>query len=197
MRMGADSSLPSAHDLLALMEQAVRGGRGLLDPDGPAWAALVVELVESNLRQWDLEDTTREPGASDAVVAGAKRQIDQLNLARHQLVEEIDTAIDAALAQTPTAPIATETPGMVLDRLSVLVIRRARTAAASVQDPASADRVPILDSRLASLTLALDLYIDELRTGRRRFVPYEHFKLYRPAPSPPKNERRGVGSRPD
>ena len=47
------------------------------------------------------------------------------------LVEEIDAAIDSILDQPATAPIATESPGMVLDRLSVLVIRRARTAAAS------------------------------------------------------------------
>jgi Protein of unknown function (DUF4254) len=195
--MGAYPSLPSARDLVALMEHAVRGGPEPLNPAGPAWASLVVELVESNLRQWDLEDTTREPGASDAVVAGAKRAIDLLNLARHQLVQEIDTAMDAAFDQAAIAPIATESPGMVLDRLSVLVIRRTRTAAASVEDPACADRVPILDARLTTLTVALDSYLDELRTGRRRFVPYEHFKLYRPAPFPPKNERRGVGTRPD
>ena len=169
---------------MARMEQALRGDQRPGQPADPAWTSLVVTLVESNLRQWDLEDTTRDPAASDAAVAGAKRAIDRLNLARHQIVQEIDTAIDAGLDQPATAPLATESPGMVLDRLSVLVIRRARTSAASAEDPAWADRVPLLESGLTTLTLALDSYLDELRSGRRRFVPYEHLKLYRAAGSP-------------
>ncbi len=187
--MAASSSIPPAGDLVGRMEQAIRGDRGPGEPDDPAWASLVVSLVESNLRQWDLEDTTRDPGASDAAVAGAKREIDRLNLGRHQIVQEIDIAIAAGLDQPATAPLATESPGMVLDRLSVLVIRRARTAVASSQDPVWADRVPMLESGLATLTLALDSYLDELRSGRRRFVPYEHLKLYRSA-EPPVGDRK-------
>jgi hypothetical protein len=195
--MTASLSIPSAERFVALMDQAVRGDRASGSPTDPAWVSLVVTLVESNLRQWDLEDTTRQPEASDASVAGAKREIDRLNLGRHQILQEIDTAIDAVLDQPSTAPIATESPGMVLDRLSVLVIRRARTASASSQDPAWADRVPLVESGLTTLALALDSYLDDLRSGRRRFVPYEHLKLYRSAGSPPESERREAGSRPD
>ena len=96
-------------------------------------------------------------------------------------MQEIDSAIDSALDQPVTAPIATESPGMVLDRLSVLVIRRARTVAASSQDPTYADRLPAIESQLLGLSLAFDSYMDELRAGTRRFVPYEHLKLYGPA----------------
>jgi Protein of unknown function (DUF4254) len=187
--MPTPTSIPSAGDLVSRMEQALGGDQGRPPPDGPAWAAPAVTLVDSNLRQWDLEDTTRSPVASDAEVAEAKREIDRLNLGRHQLVEEIDIAIDAVLDQPASAPLATESPGMVLDRLSVLVIRRARTAAASAEDPACADRLPLLEARLTTLTLALDTYLDELRSGRRRFVPYEHLKLYRSA-APSAEERK-------
>jgi hypothetical protein len=135
-------------------------------------------LVQSNLRQWDLEDVTRDPGASDAVVAAAKREIDRLNMGRHHLVEQIDGDIDAALQQPADAPVATESPGMVLDRLSVLVIRRARTASASVNRPGYAARLTEVESQLDTLSAAFDSYLDELRSGSRRFVPYEHFKLY-------------------
>jgi hypothetical protein len=189
MTTDAPSSIPSAADLVARMERAVRGDPASRHPDDPAWASLVVTLVESNLRQWDLEDTTRDPAASDAAVAGAKREIDRLNLGRHQIVQDIDTAIDAVLDQPAAAPLATESPGMVLDRLSVLIIRRARTGAASSQDPAWADRVPVLESLLTTLTLALDWYLDELRSGRRRFVPYAHLKLYRSG-GPPDGARK-------
>jgi hypothetical protein len=147
------------------------------------WSGLVRELVSSNLRQWDLEDTTRDPSASDFAVANAKREIDQLNIGRHHLVQEIDAAIDSSLGQSATAPIATESPGMVLDRLSVLVIRRARTAAASSHDAAYAERVPALEAQLAALSVAFDWYMDEISTGSKRYIPYEHLKLYRPSSS--------------
>ena len=127
------------------------------------------------------EDTTRDPDISDAVVATAKREIDRLNLGRHRLVQEIDAAVDAALEQPAVAPIATESPGMVLDRLSVLVIRRVRTAAASARDQAFAERLPVLDAQIATLSAAFDFYLEELGAGSRRFVPYEQLKLYAPS----------------
>jgi hypothetical protein len=167
------------------MERVVTGAD---TADGPAWAigklawgTLIVDLVESNLRQWDLEDKTRDADASDSVVAQAKREIDRLNGGRHHLVQEIDAAIDSILAQPATAPLATESPGMVLDRLSVLVIRRSRTASALRADPSLADRVLTLDSQVGALSDALDTYVDDLRTGRRRFLRYESLKLYRPS----------------
>jgi hypothetical protein len=171
--------LPSAAALADEMAQAVRG-----EPNSgaPAVGGLVVALVRNNLRQWDLEDETRDPHASDSAVATAKRAIDQLNLTRHRLVQDIDVAIASSLHSPPTitptsAPLATESPGMVLDRLSVLVIRRVRTAMTC------ADRLPALDAQLAVLLEALDGYIEDLYGGRRRFVAYEHLKLYAAGPN--------------
>jgi Protein of unknown function (DUF4254) len=143
-----------------------------------ALPSAIVHLVESNLRQWDLEDATRDPGASDAQVADAKREIDRLNVSRHRLVEQIDAAIDSVLDQPATAPLATESPGMVLDRLSVLVIRRARTATASHRDPTLAERVRALQAQVDALSAALDSYVDELRAGTQRFIRYQSLKLY-------------------
>jgi Protein of unknown function (DUF4254) len=177
----AGPSLPTAAWLVKEMEGAIRG-----DPDtnGSGWGTFVGELVRSNLRQWDLEDSTRDPLASDAVVAGAKREIDRLNAERHRLMQQIDEAIDSTLNRVAAAPLATESPGMVVDRLSVLVIRRVRTMAASSQQLTYAARVPLLDSQLASLSLAFDTYMQELRSGTRRFLPYRHLKLYGTSASP-------------
>jgi hypothetical protein len=169
--------LPAA-DIVAEMEHAATGQQTTAET---ALITAIVELVESNLRQWDLEDATRNTGASDAQVANAKREIDRLNVSRHRLVEEIDTAIDSILDQPATAPLATESPGMVLDRLSVLVIRRARTAVASRRDPKFADRVRALEAQVGDLSAALDSYMDELRAGTRRFVRYQSLKLYGPS----------------
>lgn len=187
--MTAARVLARAGDVVARMERAVTGEHGapgfVRKTDELTWVTLLDDLVRSNLRQWDLEDTTRLPGANDSEVAGAKREIDRLNVNRHRLVHEVDAAIGALLDQPATAPVATESPGMVLDRLSVLVIRRLRTMTACVYDPALAERIPALDSQLAGLSAAFDSYMDELSAGTRRFVCYESFKLYRPSSPPP------------
>ena len=169
-------SFPTAAELITEMERVLGGGR-CASP--LPWVALVTDLVGSNLEQWELEDATRDPVASDEEVAHAKRGIDRLNLGRHHLVEEIDASIAAGLDQPPDAPLATESPGMVLDRLSVLVIRRSRTESASVRHSDYAERLPELDARIADLSSAFDTYVGELQSGNRRFLPYEHFKLYR------------------
>ena len=178
--MTAHPILRPAAAIVAGMDQAATGQRSSA---GTALETAMVELVESNLRQWDLEDATRDPAASDAQVAKAKRQIDRLNVSRHRLVEEIDAAIDSGLDQPATAPLATESPGMVLDRLSVLVIRRARTAEASGRDPKLAERLGPLEAQVGALSAALDSYMDELRAGTKRFLRYESLKLYGPSTS--------------
>jgi hypothetical protein len=169
-------TLPTAVELTEEMARAIRGAGASA---APAVGGLVAELARINARQWDLEDTTRDLGATDSAVAEAKRAIDRLNLNRHRVVQEIDAVIASQLDQSATvAPLATESPGMVIDRLSVLVIRRARTAAASSRDGAYAERLPALDAQLGALALALDTYLDELRAGTRRFMGHEPLKLY-------------------
>jgi hypothetical protein len=175
-------AFPTAAELVTEMEQAIRR-EACASP--LAWVNLVAELVGSNLAQWELEDATRDPSATDEVVAYAKRGIDRLNIGRHRLVEQIDALIAAPLRQRVEAPLATESPGMVLDRLSVLVIRRVRTASASASESSSSGqsdysaRLPELDARIDALCAAFDSYVGELQAGTRRFLPYEHFKLYR------------------
>jgi hypothetical protein len=170
------SRFPTAAELVSEMEGAISG-----DECGNqiAWVTLVTELVASNLAQWELEDATRDPAAGDEAVARAKREIDRLNLGRHRLVEQIDALIADGLEQPADAPLATESPGMVLDRLSVLVIRRVRTRSASASESGYTGRLSELDARIDALCSAFDSYVGELQAGTRRYLPYEHFKLYR------------------
>jgi hypothetical protein len=181
--------LPGAAALAEEVGRIVRGGPPSVPP---ALSGLVAELARVNLRQWDLEDTTRDLQAGDGVVAGAKRAIDGLNLTRHGLVHEIDAAIAAELDMPATATLATESPGMVVDRLSVLVIRRARTASASSRVSEYLDRLPALDAQLTALVTALDGYLEELRAGTRRFIVHDPLKLY----LGPADRARGDGNRP-
>ena len=71
---------------------------------------------------------------------------------------------------------------MVFDRLSVLVIRIASTggrrAWSAVDHERYAARLPVLHEQLASLQAALEALFDDVRAGRKRFVPYQSLKLY-------------------
>jgi ABC-type transporter Mla subunit MlaD len=152
--------------------------RALHDPEHlptrPVVARLV-DLLRSNLAQWNLEDEARGPGADDAAVAQAKRAIDELNAGRHHIVEEIDAAINGAVTQSASAPLATESPAMAFDRLSVLVIRIHHTERDAGRYAA---RLPVLYRQLADLQEAIDGLIAGVRDVTRRFVPYQSMKLY-------------------
>jgi hypothetical protein len=167
-----------------LFRRVLEGGEGRADDQGGADARIdaLVALHRTNVEQWALEDTTRAPQSSDTVVARAKREIDALNLRRHGWVEAADAAIAAACAPPSNAPLATESPAMAFDRLSVLVIRIHHTeaAAGSGGEPAAsyAARLPVLYGQLEALTAALQGLLDEARDGVRSYLPYEQLKLY-------------------
>jgi hypothetical protein len=179
--MTANATLPPIREVVAQLRRSL--GSEALDP-GIGLMGPVLELLRSNEAQWALEDVTRDPSASDADVAGAKRAIDRLNLQRHRLVEDIDAIFEASLRQSRSAPLLTESPGMALDRLSVLAIRIARTEAVALSgapDAAGyAERLPVLERQLAALSSAIEVLLEDVRAGIRRFLVYEHLKLYAP-----------------
>ena len=206
--MTGDPSMPPASEVVArfrhwLGAQAPPDDRHPSDrpegsdrPDPDGVMQLLLDLLRSNLEQWELEDVTRSPGADDATVARAKRSIDRLNLERHRLTERVDAAIDAALVQAADATPSTESPAMAFDRMSVLAIRLDRTRRARMAGKGGDDfsrRLLRLRGQLDELALAIDALLEDVRVGRRRFVPYEHLKLYAPEVSPP---RRAGGTRP-
>ncbi len=95
-------------------------------------------LHRNNREQWDREDDARRDNADNARVAAAKRDIDRLNIARHGFIEAIDRAISCAINPCQKAPLVTESPGMAIDRLSVLVIRLVSTEARAASGAADA-----------------------------------------------------------
>jgi ABC-type transporter Mla subunit MlaD len=164
--------LPTSDEVVAEFRRALHDPEHR--PTRPVVARLV-DLLRSNLAQWSLEDEARGPGADDAAIAGAKRAIDDLNAGRHRIVEDVDAAVDRAVTQTASAPLATESPAMAFDRLSVLVIRVHHTERDADR---YATRLPVLYRQLADLQQAIDALIDDVRAGTRRFVPYQSLKLY-------------------
>jgi hypothetical protein len=142
----------------------------------------IVALHHNNSEQWDREDDVRKDNADDARVAAAKRDIDRLNIARHGFIEAIDRAILCAIDPRQGAPLVTESPGIAIDRLSVLVIRLGSTEARAASGAADAElyreRLPRLRSQLDALENAIASLLDDLARGTRRFHVHESLKLY-------------------
>jgi len=167
------TGLPSVPDVVDAFRAALV--EATTHPRAEDVLGLLHALHRNNLEQWRQEDATRDPGSGDAAVAEAKRAIDALNATRHRLVEAIDATLAGAIGQNPSATPTTETPAMVFDRLSVLTIRIHFTEGAGA---GFAARLPALRLQIALIQEALEGLFDDVRAGRKRFVPYESLKLY-------------------
>jgi hypothetical protein len=179
------TGLPSAATILdALRHPPGPEGRKGHGEDLAAIIDPILALHRSNAEQWDREDDARKDNADDAMVAAAKRDIDQLNSARHAFIEAIDRAILHAIKPCDGAPLVTESPGTAIDRLSVLVIRlastEARAASGTIDAGLYAERLPRLQGQLNALEEAIATLLGDLTEGTRRFLPHESLKLYGP-----------------
>src|SRR6185437_8705302 len=91
------------------------------------FAGVVQAQHLANFELWHLEDEARAPGASDHEIANVKRGVDRVNQRRNDLMERCDALLLEALAAqglpAPEAPLHSETPGLILDRLSILALK--------------------------------------------------------------------------
>jgi hypothetical protein len=158
------------------------------DPDVPE-RDLLLRLHRSNFDLWHLEDRARDTDASDTVIADVKRAIDHTNQRRNDLVEKLDNALMAALtaAGLPNAesPLHSETPGMILDRLSILSLKTFHTEEETQRQDASEEhrernrqRLSILKEQSAALTGCLAELWQQVVRGERRFQLYRQMKMY-------------------
>jgi hypothetical protein len=173
-------------EVVDLFERTVRSPETARDAQ-PGVLGSLLALHQNNIEQWKCEDIARRHADDDRAVAAAKREIDVLNGKRHELVEAIDAALVAGIEQAASASPATESPAMVFDRVSVVVIRTAFTERIANSESPDREvykqRLPVLYEQLALLREALESLFDDLRAGRKRFMPYQSLKLYRAAPA--------------
>lgn len=148
--------------------------------------AVIAQQHLSNFLLWHEEDRARDPAASDAAVAAVKRSIDRTNQRRNDLTEHLDEHLLRALGpQNPTAPLSSETPGMMIDRLSILALKifhtseEAQRASATVAHRArNRDRLFILETQAADLAQCLDEIVAAVRSGAKRVKLYRQLKMY-------------------
>lgn len=176
----------------------------------PVW-----HWVEANHRHnrllWDEEDRARRTDAGSAAIAASKRLIDRHNQLRNDAVEALDEALlaqlDGIVAQAG-ARLSSETPGAMVDRLSILALKIFHMRAQSRRVEAGAGHVAACAAKLErllaqrhDLACCLDRLLAEAASGRAYFKVYRQFKMYNdPALNPwlygaaPAHERGGAAS---
>ena len=157
-------------------------------PPAPAtpFEQLVLDQHRANFDLWHEEDAARDPSANDAGIARVKRAIDVLNQRRNDLVEQLDLALlEIAGVQSPDAPLHSETPGLIIDRLSILALKIFHTAEEAERRDAGEDhrarnrqRLAILRQQRDDLAQCLAQLWADVLAGRRRFKLYRQMKMY-------------------
>lgn len=186
----------NAKTLVALQDRLVLDWHGAAATDDDAligtatngFFGLVACQHLRNFRLWHVEDEARRLDAGDDHIAAQKRAIDHINQQRQDLIERLDEALIAAwpwVIEDPQLPMNSETPGSVIDRLSIAALKIyhmseqvGRSDVAEAHRVKCRDRLAILNRQQLDLAGALDELFNDLRWRRKRLQVYRQFKMY-------------------
>jgi len=150
---------------------------------------VIAEQHLANFELWHAEDEARTPEASDHDVARIKRFIDRANQRRNDLTEQCDRMLlDFLRGQnlpTPGAELHSESPGLILDRLSILALKLFHTREEIDRPEAppghaerNRERLSILLEQRDDLAASLEQLWRQVLHGRRSFKLYRQLKMY-------------------
>lgn len=194
--MPADLITLSAQDISGLHDQLIEAWHRDpeppppdLKPDLTGWLLHVAQQHRANFDLWHIEDEARRPNATDADLADIKHRIDRTNQRRNDLSEQIDEFLLEHLAALgipdPAAPLHSESPGLMIDRLSILSLKIYHTREESERADAPAGhaernraRLAILVEQRSDLAGCLEELWRATLSGQRRFKLYRQLKMY-------------------
>jgi Protein of unknown function (DUF4254) len=143
----------------------------------------------ANFELWHAEDMARAPEASDHDLARIKRFIDCANQRRNDLTEQCDVFLLNFLSQqnlpAAGAELHSESPGLILDRLSILSLKLFHTRGEIDRPQApqghgerNLERLRILVEQRDDLAVALDRLWQQVLDRQRGFKLYRQLKMY-------------------
>lgn len=150
---------------------------------------LALELAWRNHLLWHEEDKARRTDVDDSAIAAVKRAIDRLNQQRNDQIEKLDEAILAELSKTVPEPatetINSETPGSIVDRISIMSLKVYHMIEDSQRDDIddehrqrSLHKLAVLRLQRHDLYVALSQLLADYLTGNKRMKLYKQFKMY-------------------
>lgn len=153
---------------------------------GDGLSKLITGNHFNNFSLWHREDEARQDDKGFEHVYLAKRDIDKFNQARNDYMEKIDSFVVEFLnPPTETCPMHTETPGMIIDRLSILALKKYHMQEETLRSDVSLDHIQkcthkhnVISKQLNDLAKSLDHFLTEVQNGTRGFQVYYQFKMY-------------------
>ena len=158
-------------------------------PSQLSTADLVVAQHQANYQLWHFEDDARASEVTDRQLAELKRSIDCTNQSRNDLAEQIDSLLLKEIAPLglprAEAELHSESPGLMIDRLSILSLKLfhtqqevTRLGAPDGHTERNRERLSILVEQRSDLSASLCRLWERVLAGQRRFKLYRQLKMY-------------------
>lgn len=148
---------------------------------------LVEENHAFNYQLWHAEDRARRDDQGFEFVYRAKRDIDHYNQQRNNRMEAMDEWLFHALQPAPptTCPVHSETPGMMIDRLSILALKIyhmalqvERVDVDRQHQETCLHKLQTLKEQQQQLEHCLSQLLEATKNKTRTFRVYHQFKMY-------------------
>lgn len=149
--------------------------------------SLVEENHAFNFQLWQAEDRARRDDKGFEFVYQAKREIDGFNQQRNNRMEAMDEWLYHALKPSLAmdCPVHSETPGMIIDRLSILALKAFHMDLQTKREEVEAEhreqcakKLAVIHKQQQQLQQCLKEFIDQVIKGERSFRVYHQFKMY-------------------
>ena len=143
-----------------------------------------------NYLLWHEEDKARSTNADDSIIATVKRAIDGYNQQRNDWIETVDDHLARMVQEyrvefKQDARLNSETPGSIVDRLSILALRIYHLGEQLDRKDATAEHLATVKHRSAicllqreDLAKCLDQLLCDIFAGRYRHRTYRQLKMY-------------------
>ncbi len=150
----------------------------------------VCQQHQYNFLLWHEEDSARCPAASNETIANVKRAIDRYNQLRNDWIERLDDQIFTMISHAAAKPatnqrLATETPGSVIDRLSIMALRLFHLDEQLSRDNVTNEHRKQVQNKIdrcreqqRDLMLAAQALIHDIFTGQVKHRIYRQHKMY-------------------
>ena len=148
---------------------------------------LVEENHKRNFTLWHHEDDARREDKGFEFVYHAKRAIDRNNQQRNDFIEKMDKHLFERFGNefTEDTPMNSETPGSIIDRLSIMALKEYhmqeevdRTDASEEHIEKCSFKLQVIKQQIEDLRSALSDLLVACRDGSRGFRVYFQFKMY-------------------
>jgi len=148
------------------------------------------ELAKTNHRIWGYEDGARRTDVPDSKIASLKRSIDKDNQKRNDLIDTIDDILKQNIEKkvksiVKSAPLNSETPGSILDRIIILALRSRSLKKEIERKDAPESHIKRcktmlgeIEERSQDLAECLEKLLEDYYSGKKRLKSYKQHKLY-------------------